>query len=503
MLEERALALIESLPLAVFVCDRNATLQHYNKRAVELWGREPVCGIEKHCGSSKLYLPDGTWLPHEQSPIIEVLRTGEGASNVELTIERPDGSRVAVLLHFAALKSAVGEIVGAVTSFDDVTERKKAAVALSESEARKRAILESSLDAIICIDHTGRVLEFDQAAESTFGFASAEAVGREIADLIIPPALREQHRRGLAHYLATGEGPVLGRRIETTAVRADGSEFPVELSISRVGTQSPPTFTGFVRDVTERKRAEDEIRKLNAELESRVRERTAQLEAMNRELESFSYSVSHDLRAPLRHIAGFVNLLEESAGEALPQRSRRFLGVIADSARRMGQLIDDLLLFSRMNRAHLNIAPVNLAMLVEETIQLLEHDTTGRNIAWQHHSLPTVPGDRVMLRQVFVNLIGNAIKYTRPRDRAEIEIGAACDMPREVVVYVRDNGVGFDMEYADKLFGVFQRLHRDDEFEGTGIGLASVRRIVARHGGRTWAEGKVDGGAVFYFSLPR
>ncbi len=259
---------------------------------------------------------------------------------------------------------------------------------------------------------------------------------------------------------------------------------------------------GTNTDVEELRTAEEQVRRLNDELEHRVAERTMQLEVVNKELEAFSYSVSHDLRAPLRHIAGYVNLLEGSAGNHLTVESRRFLGVIADSARQMGQLIDDLLVFSRMGRGQLRREPVDLEALVTETLGMLAHDTAGRNIRWHRTSLPTVHGDRQMLRQVFVNLIANAIKYTRPRDPAEIEIGSGRGAEGEVIVHVRDNGVGFDMDYADKLFGVFQRLHSDEEFEGTGIGLANVRRIVARHGGRTWAEAKVNAGAAFYFSLP-
>jgi len=252
------------------------------------------------------------------------------------------------------------------------------------------------------------------------------------------------------------------------------------------------------RDITERKRAQEQIAKLHADLQQRA----AQLEMANQELEAFSYSVSHDLRAPLRHIDGFVKLLARHAGGKLDEHGRRYLDIIADSARQMGMLIDDLLVFSRINRSELRHARVSLDALVHEAIHGLEGETNGRPIHWKIASLPEVEADPAMLRQVWVNLIANAVKYSRPRNPAEIEIG--CNMDNgEFVFFVRDNGVGFDMQYAHKLFGVFQRLHRPEEFEGTGIGLANVRRIIHRHGGRTWAEGKCDGGATFFFSLPR
>jgi len=227
-----------------------------------------------------------------------------------------------------------------------------------------------------------------------------------------------------------------------------------------------------------------------------------QLRAANQELESFSYSVSHDLRAPLRHIDGFVKLLEKQAGDKLDDSSRRYLNIIADSARQMGILIDDLLVFSRMSRTELRQAKVALESLVHEAVDAARMETNGRRIVWKIGALPEVEADAAMLRQVWVNLIANAVKYSRPRDPAEIEIGCNADNG-EFVLFIHDNGVGFDMQYVNKLFGVFQRLHRADEFEGTGIGLANVRRIVSRHGGRTWAEGRVDGGATFFFSLPK
>ena len=251
-------------------------------------------------------------------------------------------------------------------------------------------------------------------------------------------------------------------------------------------------------EVAERKRREQETRSLNEELGKR----SAELEASNKELEAFAYSVSHDLRAPIRHVVGFTELLQRDKASVLSQKSQRYVTMILESARRMGNLIDDLLAFSRIGRAETRKTMVSLEQLVQEALSEVRQDTHGRDIVWKLGGLPASFGDRSMLRLVLVNLISNAVKFTRTRSQAEIEIGCADQARDQLIVFIRDNGIGFDMEYANKLFGVFQRLHADEEFEGTGIGLAMVQRIVHRHGGRVWAEGQVDKGATFYFSLP-
>ncbi|MFA6055011.1 MAG: GAF domain-containing protein [Thermodesulfovibrionales bacterium] len=254
--------------------------------------------------------------------------------------------------------------------------------------------------------------------------------------------------------------------------------------------------------IIQRQQAETKIKQLNAELEQRVIERTAQLEAANKELETFSYSVSHDLRAPIRHIAGFVELLTVNTARSLDEKSGRYLNIIADSTKHMGHLIDDILSFSRMGRAEMQQTLIKSDQLVKEAMNQLQPEMGGRNVAWDIRPLPEIYGDPSMLKLVWVNLISNALKYSRTQPHAKIEIGYNDDKD-DHIFYIRDNGAGFDMMYVHKLFNIFQRLHRAEEFEGTGVGLANVRRIVQRHGGRTWAEGKVNEGATFYFSLPK
>jgi PAS domain S-box-containing protein len=512
----------------------------------------------------------------------------------------------------------------------DISEQKRAEQALKESEAHTRAILETALDAIIAIDHQGRVLEWNPAAERIFGHKRNKALGRAVDELVVPDSVRRIYRDGLTCYLMTGACSLVGRPIELTLKRSSGEEFRAELSITRSGQGESTSCTALIRDITERRQAQaalqqseerfrllvdslkdyaiymldekglvatwnagaqrlegysneeieglpfstfftpedvaagvpgsilkhaeaegqvqnegwrvrkdgsrfwtrgvvtalrdetgrlqgfakiahdqtqekesaEKILQLNETLEKRVAERTAQLQAANEELEAFSFSVSHDLRSPLRHIAGYVEILRTEASASLDETSQRHLKTIADAAQHMGDLIDALLAFSRMGRGEMQKKRVGLGAIVKQSISELGEQTRTRNIEWKIGPLPEVRADAFMLRQALVNLLSNALKYTRNRNPAIIEIGAE-ENPDEVAVYVRDNGVGFDMQYVDKLFGVFQRLHRVSDFEGTGIGLANVRRVIHRHGGRTWAQGKLDKGATFYFSLPK
>jgi light-regulated signal transduction histidine kinase (bacteriophytochrome) len=306
-------------------------------------------------------------------------------------------------------------------------------------------------------------------------------------------ALSSWLQRGIAH-------PILALA-EVARTVSEGKDYSVRsraVGDDEVGVLAE----AFDQMLGEIQRREREIRLLNRDLERRVAERTAELEASNKELEAFSYSVSHDLRAPLRHVDGFVELLTKHAASSLDEKARGHLTKISNAAQRMGTLIDDLLVFSRMGRTEMRHAPVDLGAMTAEVVQELRADAGGRSVEWRVGALPLVHGDPAMLRQVLVNLLSNALKYSAPTQEALIQVEAHAENG-EVVVSVRDNGVGFDPAYGHKLFGVFQRLHGSNEFQGTGIGLANVRRIVSRHGGRTWAEGAVHEGATFYFTLPR
>ncbi|MGH9750574.1 MAG: sensor histidine kinase [Candidatus Polarisedimenticolia bacterium] len=343
--------------------------------------------------------------------------------------------------------------------------------------------------------------------------------GQRIGHLVLESDLEELHglmlrsARTMAILLAAAVGlsfvvaSRLQRRISVPLLelariaKVVSVEKDYSVRAPRGGKDEIGILSGAFNDMLDQIRLrENELREANERLEERVAARTAQLESANKELEAFSYSVSHDLRAPLRHIAGFADMLRQRLAES-DEPARRFLDKIIAAARRMGDLIDHLLVFSRMGRSDLQPTRVDLAAIAADVLRDLRAETQGRPIDWQIAPLPVVRGDPAMLRLVLVNLLSNAVKYTGTRPHGRIEIGAA-RQGNEIIVHVRDNGVGFDMAYAHKLFGVFQRLHRSEEFEGTGIGLANVRRIINRHGGRTWAEGAVDAGATFYFSLP-
>jgi PAS domain S-box-containing protein len=361
-----------------------------------------------------------------------------------------------------------------------------AALALSRRllrlQARLRAVTDTAHDAIVAADAAGHIAFWNPGAARMFGYTAAEAIGQSLT-ILIPERYHAQHLAGLARYVSTGVPHVVGRSVELEGRRKDGTEFPVELSLAAARAAGVVSFTGIIRDITERRRIEQALHETNAELEA------------------FAYSISHDLRAPLRAIHGFGQILLEDHGAQLDPDARRLMGVISENTRRMGQLIDDLLAFSRLGRQALETSRVDMTELVRGVTEDVRRAEGDRVLDIALAPLPAARGDRQLLRQAVANLVQNAAKFTRRREHARIEVGHRTDMG-EGVYYVKDNGAGFDARYKDKLFGVFQRLHPDTEFEGTGVGLAIVQRIIHRHAGRVWAESKVDEGATFYFTLP-
>ena len=625
--EARKTAILDTSLDAIVSIDHKGIVREWNPAAERIFGyrRENALGQRLEAlivppNLTEKYLPG----------LADYLLTGAASligRPVEVLARRQNGEQFPIEL---ALTQIPGRNPPFFTAFiRDITDRKQAEEALRRSEARKAAVLETALDAIISIDQDGKIIEWNPAAERIFGYSRELALGREMTELLVPKSNLELHRKGLTRFLQTGRGRMLGQRTEVMALRANGAEFPVELTITKIPGEGPLVFTTFVRDITERRRTEealrkseerfrllvegvedyaiymldmhgrittwnagaerimgyraqeiigrrfhrfyltddverkkpdqalavataegrfqderwqmrkdgtqywasfvitalrdetgkltgfstiarditkrkhdeDEIRRLNSELEHRVQERTAELQAAYQEMEAFSYSISHDLRAPLIHIAGFVEMLKSDLGPQLDEKSSRHLQTICDSTESMGRMIADLLTFSRIGRAEMHKTRFNLTDSVKDVRRDLQAQTQNRKVTWVIPELPEVYGDPFLLRQALYNLLANALKYTRKREEARVEISVE-STASEHIFAVRDNGAGFDMKYAAKLFGVFQRLHSPTEFEGTGIGLANVRRIIARHGGRTWAEGVVDGGATFYFSLP-
>jgi PAS domain S-box-containing protein len=374
-----------------------------------------------------------------------------------------------------------------------------------ESEERYRLLAENIADVIWILDmETGRFTYVSPSVEKLRGYRVDEVMAQDMADALIP-ASREYLAATVPKRLAAFEqGANLSYTDPIEQPRRDGTTVWTECT-TRYGRNRSTGHVevyGVSRDIGERMAAEKEIGRLNAELEQRVRERTAQLEAVNQELESFSYSVSHDLRAPLRHLNGFVRLLDTHGGAAWDEKSRHYMQVISDSSLKMGRLIDDILSFSRMGRVDMMQSRVSMEGLWETVLQEAAPEWAGRKVSFSKDPLPEVYGDPAMLKTVLANLVLNALKFTSHSSPALIGIGHRTNGTGEEIFYVRDNGVGFNMGYTHKLFGLFQRLHREEEFEGTGLGLANVKRIISRHGGRVWAEGEPGNGATFYFSLP-
>lgn len=369
------------------------------------------------------------------------------------------------------------------------TERSQAELeALKKGEERFRLAVEAAPNAMIMVDRDGKIVLVNTQTDKMFGYDRAELIGQEI-EILVPQRYRGTHPGHRRGFYADRQPRAMGAGRDLFGLRKDGTEIPVEIGLNPIDASEGLALASII-DITERRKIEEQAKD------------TARLEASKKELEAFCYSVAHDLRAPVRHIDGFIQLLKVGASGRLDERGQDLMDKISHAAKRLGGLIDELLAFSKTARTDLRKAPVSLKALAAEAIAEFKDEAADRDVRWKIAELPEAVCDAAMIKLVFANLIGNALKFSRGRSPAVVELGLGEGGSGELVVFVRDNGAGFDMRYSDKLFGVFQRLHRAEDFEGTGIGLANVRRIIDKHGGRTWAEGAVDKGATFYFTLP-
>jgi PAS domain S-box-containing protein len=444
---------------------------------------------------SQIVLKDNRTLDGYSAPMLSADGECHGRTWFFRDVTESRRSEEELRTHGEYLEKLIEERTGTLET--EIAERRQTEQALYENEANFRAITENANDAIIVSLGNGLHVFANRRATEITGYSFEELSVIGLKGYAHPdelPKLNERIRRRLA-------GEDVPRQYETAIVNRQGTSVPVELTAAKSVWHGQPSDIVVIRDITERKRAEKAIRALATNLEQRVQERTAQLEASNKELEAFSYSVSHDLRAPLRAIDGYTRILLDDCGAQLNAEGKRVCGVIRESTKRMGRLIDDLLAFSRLGRVEMQLSRVDMRTMANSVFYEITTSDARRRIAFELGDLPSICADPSLMRQVWANLLGNAIKFSSKRDHSVIRVSGE-QGEREATFAVQDNGDGFDMQYSDKLFCVFQRLHSAKEFEGTGVGLALVQRVIQRHGGRVWAEAEKDRGARFYFVLP-
>ncbi len=495
--EERFRVAFDLAPIGMALVGLDQTFQKVNHAFCSMLGYSPDEIVGK--AVFDITYPEDVSVSREETRRLAI---GEiQAIRLEKRYVRKDGSTIWGRVTATLIRDGKGIPLRSLAMLEDVTESKRAEEAVRESEARFRAAFEGAPIGVMIVGPDLRILRANQTLCRVLGYTESELVGRSVADITPPEDIGETLQT--SRQLFEGKFRVLRR--EKRYRRKDGQAVLCQLSATLVMDSAgrPSYAIGMIEDISERKRTESDLLALQEGLERRVQERTLQLEVAINELEAFSYSISHDLRAPVRAMAGFAGIALEEHAEALSPEVRRYLEKIRTNAGQMDRLIEDLLAFSGIGRAPLRIGSCDPASIARAAFEGLEGERGGRDIEVQFGDLPACRADAGLLYEVFANLLSNAIKFTRPRPEPLIEIGARpADGPGSGIAYfVRDNGVGFDMRHAQKLFGVFQRLHRIDEFEGTGLGLAIVKRIVEGHGGRIWAESSPDRGAVFFFTL--
>jgi PAS domain S-box-containing protein len=410
----------------------------------------------------------------------------------------------AVLSSGLAFTSLLGAflliVTGRTTMIEQLMVERTAQLEASQrQEERFRVAVEAAPNAMLMVDQAGTIVLLNSQAEALFGYARTDLIGQPI-ERLVPERYRRQHPAHRAAFFLVPDARPMGAGRDLFGLHKDGHEIPVEIGLNPLRTEEGSFVLAAVIDITARKQAAAEIRVLYEDLELRVGQRTSELEAANQELATFSYSVAHDLRAPLRAIHSFSHILLEDYSPQLDVEAQGYLQRVSTNALRMGQLIDDLLAFAQLSQQPLQKQRVVPADLVHEALGDLRLAYEHRQVDLCIEELPICQADPVLLKQVWVNLLENALKFTRERSMTRIQVGSRGHEDK-CVYFVRDNGVGFDMQYADKLFGVFQRLHPAVDYEGTGVGLALAQRIIQRHGGRIWAEAAVDRGATFSFTL--
>jgi PAS domain S-box-containing protein len=492
----RMVAIVESSDDAIVGKDLSGVVTSWNAGAEKIFGY----AASEMIGQSitRLIPPERM---HEESVILDGVRRGESVRTFDTVRVRKQGDAVQISVTISPIKDGTGKIIGASKVARDITGRRQTEVTLRANQEHMRLATEATGVGIWAWNIQTQQIHWDAQMFRIYGMEPTPngIVSYDTwAGAVLPEDLAREEALLQATLLRLGRG----NREFRVLRKSDGECRYIEAVDTVRSNESGQAewVVGTNLDITSRKQAEDEIRALNEKLEERVRERTAQLEAANQELEAFSYSVSHDLRAPLRAVDGFSRIVMEDYGPLLPPEGQRYLKNIGVGAQQMGTLIDDLLTFSRLSRLPLIQREVGVDRLVQDALKELAGQWEGRAVQITVGDLPPCLGDPALLKQVWINLISNALKYSRKRDPAIVEI--SCARQNDENVYcIRDNGAGFDMRYADKLFGVFQRLHRAEDYEGTGVGLAIVQRVIHRHGGRVWAEAAVDRGATFYFTL--